>query len=178
MFLLLLSLGFLFKKDFFKVCGRSVIPRCKGYWTRGLTRMRLSNYCWIRLEIFLIAFISIVGIDKLRFPGSLEFEIFEVPFKTIVHGYCQDHTHRSIYLVAAYEPLILSVIVAERKSQSCRRIKDHQLVVFFRDFLKVIVGIIGMLMVLGMAFGFEVSKLWTGLGIAGAALALSTKGKY
>jgi MscS family membrane protein len=48
-------------------------------------------------------------------------------------------------------------------------------VVFFRDFLKVIIVIIGVLMILGIAFGFEVSKLWTGLGIAGAALALSTK---
>jgi MscS family membrane protein len=28
---------------------------------------------------------------------------------------------------------------------------------------------------LGLAFGFEVSKLWTGLGLAGAALALSLK---
>ena len=34
------------------------------------------------LEIFLIAFITIVAIDKLRFPSALEFEVFEVPFKT------------------------------------------------------------------------------------------------
>ncbi|HEY4153773.1 MAG TPA: mechanosensitive ion channel family protein, partial [Puia sp.] len=53
--------------------------------------------------------------------------------------------------------------------------KDHQMLVFFRDFLKVILVIIGILMVFSMALGFEVSKLWTGLGIAGAALALSTK---
>ena len=31
-------------------------------------------------------------------------------------------------------------------------------------------------MILGMAFGFEVSKLWTGLGIAGAALATALPG--
>jgi len=49
------------------------------------------------------------------------------------------------------------------------------MLVFFRDFLKVILVIIGILMILSMAFGFEVSKLWTGLGIAGVALALATK---
>jgi MscS family membrane protein len=49
------------------------------------------------------------------------------------------------------------------------------LVVFFGDFFKVVLVIIGILMIFSIAFGFEVSKLWTGLGIAGAALALATK---
>jgi MscS family membrane protein len=63
----------------------------------------------------------------------------------------------------------------KEKARVAGGIKDHQIVVFFRDFLKVIIGIVGLLMVLGMGFGFEVSKLWTGLGLAGAALALSLK---
>ena len=66
-------------------------------------------------------------------------------------------------------------LLLKEKARVAGGIKDHQIVVFFRDFLKVIIGIIGLLMVLGMAFGFEVSKLWTGLGLAGAALALSLK---
>jgi MscS family membrane protein len=126
------------------------------------------------LEIFLIAFITIVAIDKLRFPSALEFELFEVPFKSVVHGMAKT------ILIVVFIWLMLRVIdfislLLKEKARVTGGIKDHQIVVFFRDFLKVVIVIIGLLMVLGMAFGFEVNKLWTGLGLAGAALALSLK---
>jgi MscS family membrane protein len=126
------------------------------------------------LEIFLIAFVTIAAIDKLKFPGSLEFEVFEVPFKSIVHGIAKT------ILIVVFIWLLLRAIdfislLLKEKARVAGGIKDHQIVVFFRDFLKVIIGIIGVLMVFGMAFGFEVSKVWTGLGLAGAALALSLK---
>jgi MscS family membrane protein len=126
------------------------------------------------LEIFLIAFVAIAGIDKLNFPGALDFEIYEVPFKSVVQGLAKT------ILIVAFIWLLLRTIdfislVVKEKARVSGGVKDHQLVVFFRDFLKVFIVIIGILMVLGMAFGFEVSKLWTGLGIAGAALALSLK---
>lgn len=126
------------------------------------------------LEIFLVSFIAIVAIDKLRFPSVLEFEIFEVPFKVIVHGIA-----KTVIIVEFIWLLLRAIdfiaLILKEKARVAGGIKDHQLVVFFRDFLKVIIGIIGLLMVLGMAFGFEVNKLWTGLGLAGAALALSLK---
>jgi MscS family membrane protein len=126
------------------------------------------------LEIFLIALISVVAIDKLRYPSVLEFELFEVPFKSVVFGIAKT------VLIVAFIWLLLRIIdfvslLLKEKAKVTGGIKDHQIVVFFRDFLKVVIGIIGLLMVLGMAFGFEVSKLWTGLGLAGAALALSLK---
>lgn len=126
------------------------------------------------LEIFLIAFITIAGIDKLRFPTALEVEFFEVPFKSIVHGVAKT------ILIVVFIWLLLRVIdfislVVKEKARLTGGVKEHQLVVFFRDFLKVIIGIVGLLMVLGMGFGFEVSKVWTGLGLAGAAVALSLR---
>jgi MscS family membrane protein len=126
------------------------------------------------LEIFFIAFVAIAAIDKLKFPGVLEFEVFEVPFKSVVHGFAKT------ILIVVFIWLLLRTIdfislLLKEKARVAGGIKDHQIVVFFRDFLKVIIGIIGVLMVLGMGFGFEVSKFWTGLGLAGAALALSLK---
>ena len=126
------------------------------------------------LEIFLIAFITIVGIDKLRFPSAWEFDIMEVSFKVIVHGMAKT------ILIVLFIWLLLRIIdfislVVKEKARLSGQVKDHQLVVFFRDFLKVVIGVIGVLMVLGMGFGLEVSKVWTGLGLAGAALALSLR---
>jgi MscS family membrane protein len=141
---------------------------------KGLDKSAFVKLMLAPLEIFLIAFVSIAGIDKLKFPGVLDFEIFDVPFRSIVHGFAKT------VLIIVFIWLILRTIdfvalLLKEKARVAGDLKDHQLVVFFRDFLKAIIGIVGILMVLGLAFGFEVSKLWTGLGIAGAALALSTK---
>ena len=50
---------------------------------------------------------------------------------------------------------------------------DNQLIVFFRDFIKVLIGAIGVILMLNQAFGYNVSSLLTGLSIVGAAIALA-----
>jgi MscS family membrane protein len=166
-------IGLLFKRIFSKYIA-GLLFRAATTLGKGIDKNAFVKLLLDPLEIFLIASITIVGLDKLRFPTALEFEVFEVPFKSIVHGIAKT------ILIVVFIWLLLRIIdfislVVKEKNKFTGGIKEHQLVVFFRDFLKVIIAIIGFLMVLGMAFGFEVSKLWTGLGIAGAALALSTK---
>jgi MscS family membrane protein len=166
-------IGLLFKRIFSKFVAGQLF-RAATTLGKGIDKNEFVKLLLDPLEIFLIAFITIVGIDKLRFPTTLDFEFFGVPLNSIVHGLAKT------ILIAVFIWLLLRLIdfvsmVVKEKARLTGGIKDHQLVVFFRDFLKVIIVIIGVLMILGMAFGFEVSKLWTGLGIAGAALALSTK---
>jgi MscS family membrane protein len=168
-----LALGFLLKRLFSRFVAGQLF-RAAAALDKGIDKSSFVKLLLDPLEIFLIAFIAIVGMDKLRFPSVLTFEVFEVPFKSIIHGLAKT------ILIVVFIWLLLRTIdfislLLKEKARVAGDIKDHQLVVFFRDFLKVIIGIVGILMVLGMAFGFEVSKLWTGLGIAGAALALSTK---
>jgi MscS family membrane protein len=165
--------GILFKRIFSRfVAGR--LFRAAAVLDNRIDKNQFVKLLLDPLEIFLIAFIAIVAIDKLHFPSALEFELFEVPFKSIVHGLAK------MILIVVFIWLLLRIIdfialLLKEKARVAGGIKDHQIVVFFRDFLKVLIGIMGILMVLGMAFGFEVNKLWTGLGLAGAALALSLK---
>lgn len=168
-----LIVGLIFKRIFSKFVAGQLF-RAATTMGKGIDKNAFVKLLLDPLEIFLIAFISIVGIDKLRFPTALEFEIFEVSSKTVVHGIAKT------ILIVVFIWLLLRIIdfvsiVVKEKARLTGGIKDHQLIVFFRDFLKVIIGIIGFLMVLGMGFGFEVSKVWTGLGLAGAALALSLR---
>ncbi|MFI5124201.1 MAG: mechanosensitive ion channel family protein [Chitinophagales bacterium] len=141
----------------------------------GLDKRPFVKLLLAPVETFLVAFISIAAIEKLRFPGNLEFEIYEVSSKAIIHSIAKT------ILIAMFIWLLLRIIdfvtlLLKRKSiATTGGQKDHQMVVFFRDFLKVILVIVGILMIFSISFGFEVSKLWTGLGIAGAALALATK---
>jgi MscS family membrane protein len=165
--------GLLFKRIFSRFVAGQLF-RAASTLGKGIDKNAFVKLLLDPLEIFLIAFITIGGIDKLRFPSALEFDIFEVPFKIIVHGIAKT------ILIVLFIWLLLRIIdfislVVKEKARLAGGIKDHQLVVFFRDFLKVIIGIVGVLMVLGMGFGFEVSKVWTGLGLAGAAIALSLR---
>jgi MscS family membrane protein len=152
-----------------------------GQLFRVASRMdsRLDKTSFVKLllapvETFLISFIVIAAVEKLKFPKYWEFEIYEVSFKSIVHAVAKT------VLIAMFIWLLLRIIdfialLLKRRAHLGGGQKDHQMLVFFRDFLKVILVIIGILMIFSIAFGFEVSKLWTGLGIAGAALALATK---
>ena len=56
-----------------------------------------------------------------------------------------------------------------------RTLSDDQLVLFFRDFFKVVVLIIGILMFTKFVFNFNISNLITGLSIVTAAIALATR---
>src|SRR5664279_1037302 len=171
--LIAIIVGIIFKRIFSKYVA-GLLFRAATTLGKDIDKTAFVKLLLDPLEIFLIAFITIAGIDKLRFPTALEFEVFEVPFKSIVHSIAKT------ILIVVFIWLLLRLIdfislLLKEKARVAGGIKDHQIVVFFRDFLKVIIGIMGLLMVLGMAFGFEVSKLWTGLGLAGAALALSLK---
>jgi MscS family membrane protein len=126
------------------------------------------------LETFLMIFIVIASFDKLHFPDELDFDIYEVTSKKILHGFA------ALIIICAFIWLLLRAldfisILIKQKAKAAGDLKEHQLIIFFRDFFKVVIAIIGILMILNFSFGFDVTKLWTGLGIAGAALALAAK---
>jgi MscS family membrane protein len=141
---------------------------------RGLDKNSFVRLMLAPLETFLISFVAIAAIDRLKFPSALDFEIFEIPFKSVVHALAKTIII-SVFIWLILRSIDFIALFLKEKARMAGDVKDHQLVIFFRDFLKVTVGIVGVLMILGIAFGFEVSKVWTGLGLAGAALALSLK---
>ncbi|MDR3717092.1 MAG: mechanosensitive ion channel [Puia sp.] len=126
------------------------------------------------IQTFLVVFISASSIEKLHFPEELDFDIYEVSSRTIVRAIA------IIIIIIGFIWLLLRTIdfialILQRKANAAGDLRDNQLVVFFRDFMKVILGIIGIMMILSMAFGWQINSLLGSLGIAGAALALAAK---
>jgi MscS family membrane protein len=66
-------------------------------------------------------------------------------------------------------------IILEQKAKLTKDQTDDQLVLFFRDFLKVILYIIGVLLILHYVFNENIGNLVTSLSIVGAAVALSMR---
>ena len=123
---------------------------------------------------FIVLFVSLTSIEKLHFPTELDFDIYEVKSKVIIQGLAV------IILISAFIWLLLRLvdfiaIVLRTKARKDGGQRDNQMIVFIRDFLKAILGIIGVLMILNSAFRVDVSSILASLGLAGAALALAAK---
>ena len=126
------------------------------------------------LGLFLLILVSIVALHKLKFPGYWDIEIYKYSSKQIVH------TVGTIVLIVTFIWLLLRMIdfialILEKKADLTPSQTDNQLIIFFKDFFKVVIGIIGILMILKAGFGFNISSLITGLSIATAAIALALR---
>lgn len=126
------------------------------------------------LGLFLVIFVSIVALHRLRFPQLLEVEIYKYTSSQIVHAIA------TIVLIISFMWLLLRMIdfiaiILQMKANLTPDQTDNQLIVFFKDFFKVIIVFNGILMVFHFAFDFEVRNMLTGLGLVGAALALSLR---
>lgn len=123
---------------------------------------------------FLVVFVSVSSLEKLHMPPDLDFDIYEVSSKAIIRGIAV------IIMVVSFIWLLLRLVdfvalVLRTKSRANSGPRDMQMVVFLRDFLKAIIGIIGLLMILDSAFKVDVSRIVASLGLAGAAVALAAK---
>jgi MscS family membrane protein len=122
---------------------------------------------------FLVVFVSMSSIEKLHFPAELDFDIYEVKSRVIIQAIA------IMIIVISFIWLLLRLVdfvaLVLRKKRSSAGQRDTQMIVFIRDFLKAIIGIIGILMILDSAFKVNVSSILASLGLAGAAVALAAK---
>ncbi len=140
----------------------------------GLDKASFVNLVIGPIGIFMVLSVSIASLEKLHFPPELDFDIYEVSSKIIIHALA------IIVIIIGFIWLLMRItdfiaLILQRKARDSGDLRDNQLIVFFRDFLKVFIGIIGVLMVLDLAFKVEISSITTSLGLAGAALALAAK---
>lgn len=126
------------------------------------------------LGFFLLILVSVISLHKLKFPQDLNIEVYKYTVKDIIH--CLG----TIILIVSFIRLLLRVIdfiamILEKRANLTPDQSDNQLIVFFKDFFKVILVIIGTMMVLNYAFNMNIGSLLTGLSIVGAAIALALR---
>jgi MscS family membrane protein len=128
------------------------------------------------LQRFIVWCIIIFALDKLQLPDS--FNKFQLLGKVNLGQILQFVSITVIVIV--FLRFILSIITyiaykLEQKANLTPNQDDNQLIVFFKDFFKVILIIIGFLLVLKYGLHQHIGNLLTGLSIVGAAIALATK---
>jgi MscS family membrane protein len=141
---------------------------------KDIDKKSFTNLVTKPLGFFLVVFVSIITLNKLHFPGLLDIDIYRITLKELIRGLA------SLVLVISFIRLLLRIIdflaiVLHLKADRSHDVSDNQLIVFFKDFFKVIILIIGLLMVLKFSFGLNIGNLLTGLSIVGAAIALALR---
>lgn len=126
------------------------------------------------LEWVLLILIAVFAIDKLNFPTKWQYKIY---------GHSTNEILSRIgigVIILSFTWLLLRFIdfialVLEQKAVRTDTKSKDQLIVFFRDFLKVIVAIAGLLLLIKACFNQPIGNLLTSLSIVGAVLALAAK---
>lgn len=141
---------------------------------KNLDQRSFTNLVVQPLSVFVVILVSIVALHRLTFPEDLNAELYNIKISSIIAAI------GSIILIITFIWFLLRMIdfitsILEKKANLTPSQTDNQLVVFFRDFFKVLISIIGVLMVFKFAFGFAISTMLTGLSIIGAAIALALR---
>lgn len=143
-------------------------------WMKNYDQQKFTGLIIYPLGTFLVITVSIIAFYRLNYPEELQFTIYKYPLRKIILSLA------IAVQILAFTWLLLRVVdfiasILEIKANTTPSLGDNQLIVFFRDFIKVILVIIGIIVVLNQAFNYDVSTLLTGLSIVGAAIALALR---
>jgi MscS family membrane protein len=126
------------------------------------------------VENFLFVLISFLAIKTLTFPEILNVKIFRIFTVDILEAIGEFiiiyFFIRMLLRLVDYMALVMGKEADLTPSQD-----DNQLIVFFKDFVKVILLMIGALVMLQVIFHQDLTKVLAGLSIVGAAIALAAR---
>ncbi len=141
---------------------------------KGVDKKPFLNLVIHPLGLFLTILVSIVALNKIKFPTLLNVEVYKFSTHEVVQAV------GTMLFIGSFIWFLLRVIdfiaiILSKKADLTETQTDNQLIVFFRDFIKVIIGVVGIMMMVRFAFGYNISSFITGLSIVGAAIALALR---
>ncbi len=128
----------------------------------------------VPIEQFLLFLVAIIALYALKFPEAWDLKLFKLSIQQLIESGIKFVFILILIRVSLRTKEFISIIL-ENKTRLTKDLSDDQLVLFFRDFFKVIIYIIGILMILRYVFNESIGNLVTSLSIVGAAVALSTR---
>lgn len=152
----------------------TLIYRMVGKKTDSIRKKSFLELVVQPLDFFLVLLVSLIAVDKLDFPKALDFKIYHITFRQLLDS-TANATLIVVFIWLCIRVIEFIAILLEEKANRTADQTDNQLIVFFKDFFKVILVIVGILMIFRFAFNKDISSLLTGLSLMGAAIALATR---
>jgi MscS family membrane protein len=126
------------------------------------------------LEKFIVFLAAYITLGELTLPELFRFQVFKIQSDVWV-----DRLATSVLIFLFFQTLLRVIdylaVILEKKASGTDDPTDDQLIIFFRDFFKVVLVIICILVMIRLAFQQDITKLLAGLSLVGAAIALAAK---
>lgn len=164
---------FLFKRILSKYLAGLIFIPLNRIW-KNLQRDQFCNLIIFPLSWFITILISVIALDKLNFPSVLYFKIYGLSSQYLINKIGVGIIVFYFFWVVLRIIDFISLILIQKNTAIEKR-GHNQLIPFFTDLLKVIIGVAGVLIFISAVFNKNIGSLLTGLSIVGAALALSAK---
>lgn len=129
-----------------------------------LAKVKFDEIIIEPLERILFVLIAIFSIDRLNFPKALMFSYHRVSSQHIFESLA------SAIIIICFVNLIIRfmdflVLIIKDKTGDTNTPGEYQLLFFFKDLIRVIIIIIGILFIIKFSLKFNISNLFTGLSI-------------
>ncbi|HMP91954.1 MAG TPA: mechanosensitive ion channel family protein, partial [Phnomibacter sp.] len=149
-----------------------VISRMVAGKNKPFNRQRFQHHVIEPIQFFLLVLAVMVAAERLTYPKVLQIDLYKTNLHALIEAIARGVLiwsfiwlcHRIIQYVAE---------ILHEKAQLTDDRTDDQFVIFFRDFLRVLVWIVGILLIIKYSLGYKLSNVLTALSIVGAALALA-----
>ena len=141
---------------------------------KNIARQSFLDLVMQPLGVFLVLLVSIISLDKLIFPKAFNVNIYHITLRQCIDSLAAG-TLVIIFIWLCLRLIDFIAMILEEKANLTMDQTDNQLIIFFKDFFKVILVIIGILLVLRFSFNKEIGSLLTSLSLVGAAIALATR---
>ena len=128
----------------------------------------------VPIEQFLLFLVAVIALYELHFPEAWNLHLFKLSLQQVIES-CTKLIFIVLLIRVCLRTLEFIAKILEEKAKATADQSDDQLVLFFRDFFKVILYIIGLLLILHYVFNENIGNLVTSLSIVGAAIALSMR---
>jgi len=140
----------------------------------SVNKIHFINLVVQPLELFLLLLVAFGAIEKLKYPKLWKIHVYKIPLQHIFDAFT------IAILIISFFWLLLRFIdfeamLLEEKANITPDQNDNQLIVFFKDFFKVVLVIICIMLILRFSFNQSIGSLLTGLSIVGAAIALALR---
>ena len=126
------------------------------------------------LENFIVMLAAYLAIGGLQFPDEFRFKVLKLSSDVLL-----ERVGTGLLIFFFFHTLLRVIdylaVVLEKRASETDDVTDDQLIIFFREFLKVILIIICILVMIRYVFNQDITKLLAGLSIVGAAIALAAK---
>ncbi len=166
-------LVFLFKRYLSRFLSRVIFKLIKS------RSWNIDQYSFVELvfqpmQVFLIVTVMMITLENLNFPTLLNIRIYQIELRSIIASLAKGiWVVIFIWLLRRMIDFIASLM--EQKANLTEDLADNQMVVFFKEFFKAVLVILGILLVIRFSFNKDITTYLAGLSIVAGALALAAR---